>query len=282
MDQVSISGFFASLGFRMHLRRFTPWIAAGSLLAFVHAGLGAQPQQKRPQPSLQAQIDSLREGQEKLQQELEALKALLEERSGRVSAPVAARPPEALTVNVFGEPFRGSAGARVAILEYSDFDCSFCAKYATEIFPLIDQAYLQSGQVKYFFRDLPGPEHLNALFKARVARCAGEQDQFWGAHDRLFRDQRPFDGPGMTAFAKALGLDWDRFNACIASDSYLEAIQRSAAGAKRMGINGTPAFLIGTLSDDGTVLRASKVILGADSFQAFRTVLDDLLKPRKP
>ncbi len=99
----------------------------------------------------------------------------------------------------------------MAILEYSDFDCSFCAKYATEIFPLIDQAYLQSGQVNYYFRDLPGPAHLNALSKARVARCAGEQDQFWGgAHDRLFRDQSPFDGPGMTAFAKALGLDWDR------------------------------------------------------------------------
>jgi protein-disulfide isomerase len=270
----------------MHPRRLVPWIAIGCLLAFASSGLGAQPQpepqKKRPGTSLQAQIDSLREGQARLQRELEELKALFSERAVRVDAPAAARPPEAMSLNVFGEPFRGSAGARVAILEYSDFDCAFCAKYATGIFPLIDHAYIQSGQVKYFFRDLPGPEHPNALFKARVARCAGEQDQFWGAHDRLFRDQRPFDAAGLAAFSEALGLDRERFNACIASDRYLEAIQRSALGASRMRINGTPAFLIGTLSEDGTVLKVVKVFLGADSFQAFRSVLDDLLKPRKP
>jgi protein-disulfide isomerase len=270
----------------MHPRRLVPWIAIGCLLAFASSGLGAQPQpepqKKRPGTSLQAQIDSLREGQEKLQKELEGLKALLEERATRVDAPVAARPQETMTLNVFGEPFKGSAGARVAILEYSDFDCSFCAKYATEIFPLIDHAYIQSGQVKYFFRDLPGPEHLNALFKARVARCAGEQDQFWGAHDRLFKNQSPFDGPGLIAFGEALGLDRERFNACITSDRYQEAIQRSATGASRMRIHGTPAFLIGTLSEDGTVLRAVKVFLGAESFQAFQSVLDGLLKPTQP
>jgi protein-disulfide isomerase len=270
----------------MHLRRLLPWIAIGCLLAFAPSGLRAQPQpesqKKRPGTSLQSQIDSLREGQEKLQKELEGLKILLQERAARVDAPVAVRPQEAMTLNVFGEPFKGSAEARVAILEYSDFDCSFCAKYATEIFPLINHAYIQAGRVKYFFRDLPGPEHPNALFKARVARCAGEQGQFWGAHDRLFGDQRPFDGPGLIAFSEALGLDRERFNACIASDHYLEAIQRSATGASRMRINGTPAFLIGTLSEDGTVLKAVKVFLGADSFQAFQNVLDDLLKPAQP
>jgi protein-disulfide isomerase len=263
-----------------------PWIAIGCLLPLAFLDLRAQPppepQKKHPGTSLQAQIDSLREGQEKLQKQLEELKALLEERAARMDTPVAARPQEAMTVNVFGEPFKGSAGARVAILEYSDFDCSYCAKYAVEIYPLIDHAYIQSGRVKYFFRDLPGPEHPNALFKARVARCAGEQDQFWGAHDRLFKDQSPFDGPGLVSFGTALGLDWERFNACITSDRHLEAIQRSAMGASRMRIHGTPAFLIGTLSEDGTVLRAVKVFLGAESFQAFQSVLDDLLKPTQP
>jgi len=268
----------------MHPRRFLPSLASCCLLAAASLGFGAPPPPQelpapRPGASLQAQIDSLREGQEKLQKELEELKALLKERAARVDTPMAATAPDAITLNVFGEPFKGSAGARVAILEYSDFDCTFCARYATEIFPLIDQAYIQAGSVKYFFRDLPNPDHLNALFKARVARCAGEQQQFWGAHDRLFRDQRPFDSPGMLAFMEALGLDRERFNACITSDRYLEAIQRSAQGAARMRILGTPAFLIGTLSEDGRVLQAEKVFFGAESFQAFRSVLDELLKP---
>jgi protein-disulfide isomerase len=265
------------------VRHCLPFTGSVLALALAATGLAAQPApQTRPKPSLQAQIDSLKQGQERMQKDLEELKALFKERSARVDAPLAARPPEALTLNVFGEPFRGFASARVAILEFSDFDCSYCATYAREIYPLLDHAYIQAGKVKYFFRDLPGPEHPDALFKARVARCAGEQERFWEAHDQLFKDRHPFDGPGLTAFSSALGLDQASFNICIRSDRYLEAIRRSAEGASRMRINGTPAFLIGTLSEDGSVLKAAKVFMGAESYQAFRTVLDELLQPAKP
>jgi protein-disulfide isomerase len=258
-------------------------LAIGLLLALLGASsLGAQQPAKTPKgghPSLQAQVDQLRQQQERMLKELGELKALLLERTARAEAPVARMPPPTVSLNVHGEPFRGSAQARVAILEYSDFDCTYCAKYAREIYPLLDQAYIQAGTVKYFFRDLPGPEHPNALFKARLARCAGDQDRFWEAHDRLFRDQKPIDGPGLAQFTRDLLLDESAFQACISSDRYIEAIQRSAGLANNMRINGTPAFLIGILSDDGSVLRASKIFLGAESFDAFRKVLDELLKP---
>ena len=229
--------------------------------------------------SLQAQIDELRQGQAQIQKDMAELKALVQERATKPETPAARIPPPTVSLNVYGEPFKGSPLARVAILEYSDFDCTYCATYAKEIYPLIDHAYIQAGTVKYFFRDLPGDEHPNALFKARMARCAGDQNRFWEAHDRLFRDQKPFDGPGLTQFIKDLGLDESTFKACISSDSYIEAIQRSARLANNMRINGTPAFLIGTLSEDGSVLRAAKVFLGAESFDAFRKLLDELLKP---
>lgn len=253
-------------------------VLSAILLALAGSHLAAQAK-AAPSRSLQAQIEDLRRGQEQIQKELAELKALLMERSAKAEAPAAKMPPPMVSLNVHGEPFRGSAAARVAILEYSDFDCTYCARYAKEIYPLIDHAYVQSGKVKYFFRDLPSPEHPNALFKARVARCAGEQDHYWEAHDRLFQDQKPFDGPGLTRFTKEVGLDEPAFQACISSDRHLEAIQRSAGLASNMRINGTPAFLIGVLSDDGSVIRASKIFLGAESFEAFRSVLDELLKP---
>jgi protein-disulfide isomerase len=143
---------------------------------------------------------------------------------------------------------------------------------------LIDHAYVQAGKIKYFFRDMPGPDHLNALFKARVARCAGDQGKFWEAHDLLFKDQRPFDAQGLAQFARSLGLEEGPFNACISSDSYIDAINRSAMSAARLRIQGTPAFIIGTLSEDGNILSATKVTMGAESFEAFRKVLDELLK----
>lgn len=85
------------------------------------------------------------------------------------------------------------------------------------------------------------------------------------------------DGPAMAAFIGAVGLEDAPFRACIASDRYTEAIQRSAGLAAGQRINGTPAFLLGVLSEDGSVIRASKIFLGAESFEAFRKVLDELL-----
>jgi len=229
-------------------------------------------------PSVQSQLDALKEGQERLQKALDELREMLKAQSGRIETPSIPKPQDLITLNVGGEPFRGSALARVAILEYSDFDCSYCAKYATEVYPLLDHLYVQGGQVKYFFRDMPGQDHLNALFKARVARCAGDQDKFWEAHDLLFKDQRPFDAPGLARFAESLKLDGTQFNACITSDRHLDAINRSAMSAARIRLRGTPAFLLGTLSEDGTILRATKVIMGGDSLETFRGVLEDLLK----
>ena len=262
------------LGPRAASFAFLAAVALPSLMA--QPAPGTRPEARRP--PLQAQIDQLREGQDRLLEELKEIKALLQERTPRLETAVARQAPDLLTVNVFGEPFKGSPAARVAILEYSDFDCSYCAKYATEIYPLIEHAYLKTGMVKYFFRDYPGPEHPGALFKAKVARCAGDQDRFWEAHDLLFRNQKPMDGPGMAQFTQKLGLEESRFQACLTSNRYIEAIQRSADGAARMRLNGTPAFLIGTLSEDGSLLQAAKVFLGAESFQAFRDALDGLLR----
>jgi len=264
----------------MNVHPFGAMIPSILALTFLCSPMAAQKPSGAPR-SLQAQVDELRRGQEKIQKDLTEIKALLQEQSARAETPAAPMPPPSVSLNVHGEPFRGSAAARVAILEYSDFDCTYCAKYAAEIYPLLDHAYIQAGKVKYFFRDLPGPEHPNALFKARVARCAGDQGKFWEAHDRLFKDQRPFDGPGLVSFGEALGLERGPFNDCVTSDKYLEAIRRSSESAARIQIKGTPAFLIGTLSEDGSVLRATKVFLGAESFQAFRAVLDDLLNPAK-
>ncbi|HJU83229.1 MAG TPA: thioredoxin domain-containing protein [Holophagaceae bacterium] len=243
--------------------------------------LSAAPRQEaKPAPPLQRQIDELRQSQERMQKDLDEIKSLLRERSGRVDAPSARRPPATVLENVFGEPFRGSASARVAILEYSDFDCSFCARYATTILPKIDADYIRTGKVKYFFRDLPmEKEHANALFKARMARCAGEQDKFWEMHDRLFAEQKPYSDMDLAALVHGIGLDAARFSVCINSDRYADVIRRSAAIADRKGISGTPAFLIGTVSEDGRLLTADHVFFGAESYEAFKKVLDELLAP---
>jgi len=122
----------------------------------------------------------------------------------------------------------------VAILEYSDFDCTFCARYATEIFPLIDQAYIQAGSVKYFFRDLPNPDHLNALFKEEEAfetkvlgtdTFSGKVGAFEGAN---------YEGTGYyRAQTDCIMFTRDAVPFCAACQAAIERVIRLYAGSGR-------------------------------------------------
>jgi len=248
-----------------------------ALFAFAMApGLFAQTA-PRPVP-VEEQIQALREGQAQMIRELAEIKAML--KSGAAGGPaVKAQPQAHVVANVTGEPFRGDAKARVAIMEYSDFDCPYCGSYARELYPKLDSAYVRTGKIKYFFRDLPLEEHPQAAFKANLARMAGEQGKFWEAHDWLFAHQAPMDAKGEDVFAKELGLDRAKLGTAAEDGKYNPVIQASMNAARHMQITGTPAFLIGTLSPDGRVFTAEKVFMGAQSFEAFREVLDALLAP---
>ena len=248
-----------------------------ALLAFV-----ALPQlfaQSAPGPaSMEEQIEALKQGQAQMMRELQEIKAML--KSGANAGPALKVQPQAHVVaNVSGEPFRGDAKARVAIMEYSDFDCPYCGSYARELYPKLDAAYVKTGKVKYFFRDLPLEEHPQAGFKANLARLAGEQGKFWEAHDWLFAHQVPMDAKGEDAFAKELGLDRAKLGTAAEDGKYNPVIQASMNTARHMQITGTPAFLLGTLSPDGRVFTAEKVFLGARTFDEFKEALDGLLAP---
>ena len=235
-------------------------------------------QTKDPDSSVQQQLDELKRGQERLLKEVEEIKKLLQERAPRTDFSSKPAVPDVKSVNVRGEPFRGTNTARVAIMEYSDFDCSFCGRYARNVFPQVDQDYIKSGKVRYYFRDLPEPNETNAWFKARVARCAGDEGKFWEMHDLLFITQSA-KGEEVTALAQTLGLNSEKLNECLSTEKYLVNIQRSVAGAKQMGLFGTPAFLIGKISEDGDFVWVKKVLVGAETYESLKSVLDELLAP---
>jgi protein-disulfide isomerase len=265
--------------------RYLRWFAVSSITVLcastgsaLLADDASPPAVQQNPPTVQEQLDELKTGQERLSRQLDDIKNLLEQRTGRGSNGTGPPTPNVTSANVHGEPFRGTNSARVAIIEYSDFNCSFCGRYARFVFPAIDTNYIQAGKIKYFFRDLPEQSETNAWFKARAARCAGEQGRFWQMHDLLFASQSA-TAQETLALAQTLGLNMNDFDQCISSEKYLVNIQRSAAGAKRMGLYGTPAFLIGSLSEDGDFMRVKKVLVGAETYESIKSVLDELLNP---
>lgn len=224
--------------------------------------------------TLKKQIEDLQQGQRQILQELKELRQLIQANS---NAAAAGRPEQAVSMNVYGEPFLGSSSARLAIIEYSDFECPFCGQYDREVYPRILESYVKAGKVRYYFRDLPLPIHPNAMQAARAARCAGEQGKFWEMHDSLFADQSALSEKDLLGRAAALGMNQPKFSECFFSDKYADSIRKSKMGANRIGVTGTPAFAFGVIGPGGEVVKVSQVLLGAQSYEDFKSAIDELL-----
>jgi protein-disulfide isomerase len=181
------------------------------------------------------------------------------------------------TLSIQGENFRGNSGASVAMIEYADFECPFCGKYAREVYPKILDEYVKTGKVKLFYRDLPLPMHPHALAAARAARCAGEQGKYWEMHDSLFASQTALSDSALQDRAKTLGLDTTEFKRCLSSGKYADEIQKSLSEAEKLGVRGTPTFFLGTVDPNGDVVKIGKTIVGARPYENFKAALDDLL-----
>lgn len=170
----------------------------------------------------------------------------------------------------------GADSARVEVTEYSDFECPFCARFANLQMPAIRRQLVETGHVRWRFRDFPIPSHQYGRYAAHSAQCAGEQGRFWEMHDALFADhswaqtgknpERLFN-----AMAQHIGLDFDRYKECQASNRYAARIEASRQEGEARGVGGTPTFFVnGRLADfpRGATSDAFKALV--DSLAAVR------------
>ena len=237
------------------------------------AGACAQSDQQE-QARMRKEIEELKEGQRQI---LEQLRELKGEPPLKRIAPTRLQTPFDLTVDATSPEAKGEGRARVAIIEFSDFQCDFCLQYVNNTFPQLDKNYIKAGKVKYFFRNLPVPAHPNAFRAAEAARCAAEQGKFWEAHDRFFANQNTLNPNDWPQHAQALRLDTTKFNQCLMDGKYDDEINRDVDEAQRLGIDGTPAFLIGVTTPNSQTVSVRKVIMGAEPYDSFKQTLDELL-----
>jgi protein-disulfide isomerase len=227
---------------------------------------------------MRREIDELKAGQ---QQILEQIKELRGDDPFKGVTPARPQIPFDMAVNPNTQEAKGSKGARVAIIEFSDFQCSYCLSYVKQTLPQLDKDYIKTGKVRYFFRNLPLTSgHPNAFRAAEAAHCAAEQGKFWEAHDRFFDHQdvlNPNDWPG---HAEALKLDKEKFDQCLMSGKYDEEINADIDDAQKHGINGTPAFLIGVVAPDGTKVSVRQIMMGVETYDNFKKALDELLSAK--
>lgn len=144
----------------------------------------------------------------------------------------------------------GDRDAPVTIMEFADYQCNGCMRFAVMIKPQVDAAYISSGRAKLVFHDFPlVGRHAHAFLAARAARCAGDQDRYAEYHDLIFRSQNDWSVMESAAghfkdLAEQAGLDTEGFDACLDSDRHAEVVSANIRLGQAMGVNSTPTLLI--------------------------------------
>lgn len=197
---------------------------------------------------------------------------------GLVTATARAAAP---TISIQGAPALGSATAKVVVVEFSDFQCPYCGKFARETFETIQERYIAPGTIRYAFRHFPLDEaHPKAFRAAEAAECANQQGKFWEMHARLFANQQSLDPPDLLTHASALGLDPVAFQKCLGGAAKGK-VKRDFNDGLKAGVGGTPTFLIGTADKDGKV-RVVKTLSGTQTTESFTAAIDEVLAGASP
>jgi protein-disulfide isomerase len=268
---------------RTNLRNKTSWIIASGLsfglLGTVALAQTTAPEKERTE---EASLELVLEQLQELRNELRALRSEMGELKKEVSDihRVAVRPPEPpapTTAELGDKAIMGNPEATVAIIEFSDYQCPYCKRFQRQTFPRIKKNYIDTGKVRYVFRDFPLQQiHSEASSAAVAANCSGQQGKFWEMHGALFNAQGRLGLNLYKAKAEELGLNLEDFESCLADPVQAEKVNEELLYGQSLGIRGTPHFLLGRI-EGGRIVDVTR-ISGARPFQAFATAIDSLLK----
>jgi protein-disulfide isomerase len=168
----------------------------------------------------------------------------------------------------------GTESAPVAMVEFSDLQCPYCARYALQTFPLVKRAYIDKGLLHYAAVDFPLPMHPYAIPAAVATRCAGEQGKFWQYRESVFADQSQLASDPFDALASKLGLDVAKFKTCRRDLRQDAVVRDNLQMAMRDGIASTPTFMIGRVVDGEF---QGETVTGARSFDEISKRIDAYL-----
>lgn len=182
----------------------------------------------------------------------------------------ASAPTPTSNVSADDDPVKGRKDAPVTIIEFSDFECPYCASFYSQTLLQIEEEYIRTGKAKLVYRDFPLSFHQNAQKAAEAAECADEQDKFWEYHDLLFERQSEWSNIGISKFkqyAGEIGLNTSEFNKCLDSGKMASEVKKDFQDGQSYGVSGTPAFFVN-----------GEMLVGAQPIGVFRQVIDKYLE----
>ena len=170
------------------------------------------------------------------------------------------------------DPVLGDKNAQITIVEFSDFQCPFCARaYSGAVAEIRNSAYFKNGDVNLVFKHFPlNSIHPQAQKAAEASECANRQGKFWEYHDTLFENQQALDIASLKSYASQLGLDTGKFNKCLDGGEASAKVAKDLAASTAAGGRGTPYFVL--VNEDGE----TQAISGAVPYANFEAAIKAL------
>ena len=193
-----------------------------------------------------------------------------------------ARGPDVLIKN--GSPILGSVDAPLTLVEFGDYQCSFCKRHFDQTHDLIMKNYVETNKVKIVFKDLIVTPGKDSMYAAHAAHCAKDQGMFWKYHYMLYNNWEGestgwITSDNLNKFAKNIGLDINKFSKCMSEDKWMELINASQDDANTLDVTGTPSFfLIGSWQETDEQKNEITRIHGAQPYDVFKESFDLYLK----
>jgi len=186
------------------------------------------------------------------------------------------QPKLPMKISADNDPMIGNPDAPITIIEFTDFQCPFCARFHTQTLPLILEEYIEQGKVKLVVRDFPIQSiHPNAVPAAVASECANEQGKVKEMHDMLFYNQNEWNRQEtvdalslFSQYAAEIQLEQETFDSCLTSGKYIEEIKKDLDDGRNYGVSGTPGFFIGNDQIGYVELK------GAQPFDSFKKIID--------
>jgi len=191
-------------------------------------------------------------------------------------SPLSTNPSSVISISLDDDPIKGNLNAPITIVEFSDFQCPFCARFHSTTLPQLEANYIDSGKVKFVYRDFPIQGiHPNAVLAALASECADDQGMFWEYHDLVFENQKKWQSLSgrivvdtFEQYALELGLSTSDFNTCVESAKYIDEVTKDYQDGVSYGVTGTPGFFVG--NDELGYVK----IIGAQQYQVFERVIE--------
>ena len=172
-----------------------------------------------------------------------------------------------------GSPILGEGNASITILEWGDYQCTFCYKFHQNTLNVINEDFIKTGKVKLVFKDFPlnGPD---SVLAAEASYCAEDQGKYWEYHDELYKNwggERTgwITRESLDTFASTVGLDLEVFNTCLDEHKYQNKVNALYDFGREIGIDATPSFLV---FNDEKIIK----IRGNQPLEVFLKTIDGL------